>query len=68
LSWSDGSGANVSVDATATNNSINGLYNSTAPSGAGAPAPVPTPLPGAPPTTVPPPCTASSGTFQVNRS
>ncbi len=73
LSWSDTSGASVTVDATATNTSINGLYNSTAPSGAAAPAPtpIPTPAPGAPPTTTPAAaavCTANSGTFRVNRS
>jgi hypothetical protein len=71
LSWVDNSGATVTVDATATNNSISGLYNSTAPSGAEAPEPVPTPLPGGGPTTTPPAavvCTASSGTFNVNRS
>lgn len=72
LSWADTSGALVTVDATATNNSINGLYNSTAPSSAAAPAPVPTPLPvpGMPTTTPPAPlvCTASSGTFRVSRA
>lgn len=69
LSWTDNSGALVTVDATATNNSISGLYNSTAPSGAAAPAPTPLPAPGVPGTTAPAPlvCTANSGTFNVNR-
>lgn len=63
LSWSDTSGAAVTVDATATNNTIKGLYNSTAPAGAAQPAPVNGDA-DAEPAQV---CTANSGTFEVNR-
>ncbi len=69
LSWSDTSGAVVTVDATATNNSINGLYNSTAPSVTTLPTTTTT-TPTTPTTTpaAPAVCTANSGTFRVNRS
>ncbi len=72
LSWSDGNGAFVTVDATATNTTINGLYNSTAPSGGTLPT-TPTGTTTTLPTTTPPApavCTAgaNSGTFRVNRS
>ncbi len=69
LSWSDGSGAAVSVDATATNSSINGLYNSTAGSAVTLPT-TPTTAPTIPATTPAAAgiCVANSGTFRVNRT